>query len=195
MKSIPAFALTCFSFLLFTACTATGEPDPDNPPRAVGESAPDFELESLRGGEVTLSELAADGPVVLLVLRGYPGYQCPICNRQMGDYFSEHERFAELGARVVLVYPGPSDHLKDKAEEFVGGDTLPDNFDLLIDPDYTFTNAYNLRWNQGSETAYPSTFVIAPGEGREITFAKVSYSYGNRTNAADILAEVEKIAE
>lgn len=197
MFKLSTIALSALSLALLSACHAfaSAEPDPDNPPPAVGQSAPDLELESLRGGNVKLSELTNDGPVVLLVLRGYPTYQCPICNRQMGDFISKHEQFAQLGARVVLVYPGPSDELKKKAEEFVGDGVLPENFDVLLDPDYTFTNAYNLRWDAPRETAYPSTFVIVQGEQRTIGYAHISHTHGNRTKADDVIKEVGKVVE
>lgn len=197
MIKLSGIALGCLSLALASACGtfSAAAAEPDNPPPEVGTAAPDFELESLRGGAVKLSELTAKGPVVLLVLRGYPGYQCPICNRQMGGFIGQHEQFAELGARVLLVYPGPSDKLKERAEEFVGDSVLPENFDLLIDPDYAFTNAYHLRWDAPSETAYPSTFVIAKGEDRTIGFAHVSHTHGGRTKAADVIKEVEKMVE
>ena len=44
----------------------------------VGDKAPAFSLQSLGGETVKLSALTEQGPVVLLVLRGFPGYQCPI---------------------------------------------------------------------------------------------------------------------
>ncbi|MFN0086600.1 MAG: hypothetical protein ACKVX9_14520 [Blastocatellia bacterium] len=42
---------------------------------AVGDKAPDFTLTNLQGARVRLSEATAKAPVVLVVLRGYPGYQ------------------------------------------------------------------------------------------------------------------------
>lgn len=47
----------------------------DTAPPAVGDKAPEFTLRSVAGTEVRLSELVAQGPVALVVLRGYPGYQ------------------------------------------------------------------------------------------------------------------------
>jgi hypothetical protein len=35
-----------------------------------------------------LSTELAHGPVVLVMLRGWPGYQCPFCTRQFGDDIS-----------------------------------------------------------------------------------------------------------
>ena len=40
------------------------------------------------------------GPLVLVVLRGWPGYQCPFCTRQFGDYRLNAQKFAERGTPV-----------------------------------------------------------------------------------------------
>ena len=121
----------------------------------------------------------------LVVLRGYPGYQCPVCTAQVGRLISNAPQFAEAKATVILVYPGPADSLKKRADEFVKGKALPKSFTLLLDPDYTFTKQYGLRWDAPNETAYPSTFVLDPK--RKVTFAKISRSHGDRANNADIL--------
>jgi thioredoxin-dependent peroxiredoxin len=101
---------------------------------AIGEKAPDFKLSTPEGKTVQLSEVEAKGPVVLVVLRGYPGYQCPYCNRQVQDFIQKSQGFAEAGTRVVLVYPGPPQDLGAKANEFLADKKLPENFDLVLDP-------------------------------------------------------------
>src|ERR1700680_3717359 len=116
-------------------------------PPLVGEKAPDFALSTPEGKSVRFSELVAKGPVVLVVLRGYPGYQCPYCNRQVQDFIQKSQGFAEAGTRVVFVYPGPPQDLGAKASEFLADKKLPANFDLVLDPGYEFTNMYGLRWN------------------------------------------------
>ena len=156
----------------------------------VGDSAEDFTLKTPAGESVSLDGLKAKGPVVLVVLRGWPGYQCPICTRQVGQFIGKSKDLDAAKAQVVMVYPGPADHLKDHAEEFVSGKTLPDNFHFVIDPDYTFTNKYDLRWDAPKETAYPSTFVIDPAG--KITFAKISKTHGDRAPIAEVLAAVKK---
>ena len=152
----------------------------------VGENAPDFQLSSLQGNKVRLSDVSKAGTVVLVALRGYPGYQCPLCNRQVQEFIRNGQAFADAGARVVMVYPGPA----ERASEFVADKKLPVNFDLLLDPDYAFTNLYGLRWEAVGETAYPSTFVINP-QG-VISFAKISTSHGGRASAADVLRALAK---
>jgi thioredoxin-dependent peroxiredoxin len=157
-------------------------------PPAVGDEARDFELSALGGDKVKLSKLTDAGPVVLVVLRGYPGYQCPLCTRQFGEFLDKADEFKKVGAQVVFVYPGPAEKLKERAGEFVKGKDYPAHFQFLLDPDYTFTNAYGLRWDAKNETAYPSTFVI-DGK-RRVTFAKVSKTHGDRSKVTDVIAAI-----
>src|ERR1700679_2526213 len=116
-------------------------------PPAIGEKAPDFKLSTPEGKTVQLSEVEAKGPVVLVVLRGYPGYQCPYCNRQVQDFIQKSQGFADAGAHVVLVYPGPAQDFGAKANEFLADKKMPANFDLVVDLNYEVTNLYGLRWD------------------------------------------------
>lgn len=152
---------------------------------AVGDKAPDFTLQALDGQSMTLSKLTADSPVVLVVLRGYPGYQCPICSAQVGNLVSRSKDISDVGARVVFVYPGPGEKLSDRATEFLKAKSLPDHFAMVTDPDYTFAGAYGLRWDAPRETAYPSTFVV--DRQGTVRYAKVSKTHGGRANAAEIV--------
>ena len=161
-------------------------------PPAVGEKAPDFALSTPEGKTVRLSATLLKGPVVLVVLRGYPGYQCPYCNRQVQDFIRNSSRLADAGAQVVMVYPGPPQGLGSRANEFLAGERLPDNFDLVLDPGYEFTKLYGLRWDAAGETAYPSTFLI--DQQGVIFFGKISKEHGGRTTAAEIVAALAKRA-
>jgi peroxiredoxin len=159
-------------------------------PPAVGEKAPDFTLSNVSGKTVRLSEVVATGPVVLVVLRGYPGYQCPFCNRQVHDFIDKSPAFAEAGVHVVLIYPGPPQDLGTHANEFLTDKKLPDNFEMLLDPGYEFTNRYGLRWDAPKETAYPSTFLI--DRQGVVFFSKIVKEHGGRTTAAEILDALPK---
>ena len=152
---------------------------------AVGDKAPEFRLPNLQGEPVQLSALVAKGPVVLVVLRGFPGYQCPACNAQTGQLLAAAEKFAARKAQVVLVYPGSDAELKQKAERFVGDKILPANFHLVVDNQYLLTYLYGLRLDAPNETAYPSTFIV-DSKGK-IVFAKISKSHGDRAATEEIL--------
>ncbi len=187
MNRLPTAALLLA--LVFAALPAVADPAGSAEPPAVGEVAPDFTLDALGGGPATLSKIADAGPVVLVVLRGYPGYQCPICTKQVADFMAAAEKFKAAGATVVFVYPGPADHLKARAAEFAKGDVFPPHFRLLLDPGYAFTNAYHLRWDAPNETAYPSTFVL--DKSRTIRFAKTSHTHGGRASVDETLAALK----
>lgn len=159
----------------------------------VGEKAPEVEFQPLSGDQkVKLSSLVEKGPVVLVVLRGWPGYQCPICTRQVGEIVAHAQEFQRAGATVVLVYPGPADGLAEHAQEFLKGAALPKPLVMMIDPDYRFTNRFQLRWDEPQETAYPSTFVL--DHDRKVTFRKTSFSHGDRADTEKVVAAVEAIA-
>lgn len=152
----------------------------------VGTKAPDFTLVSIDGVRVTLSAELARGPVVLIVGRGWVGYQCPFCTRQFGDFLGQAKAIEAAGARVIWVYPGPADQVDQRANEFRADRDFPANFRFVLDPNYTFTNQWGLRWNAPSETAYPSTFVI--DRGGFVRFAKISRTHDGRATAAEVLA-------
>lgn len=188
--SLPAsssrLAIATLALGVFVSSTSLAE---DSAPPQVGDKAKDFTLMSLEGEDVTLSKLTADGPVVLVVLRGYPGYQCPICSLQVGGLVRNKSEIKGANAKVVLVYPGEANELKKRAQEFLRGEELPEGFQMVLDPDYAFTNAYGLRWDAPRETAYPSTFVI-DGEN-VIQFAKVSMTHGGRAKPGNVVAALK----
>lgn len=158
---------------------------PASAPPAVGGKAPNFTLKAIDGKNVSLAETLKRGPAVVIVLRGYPGYQCPLCTRQVADLLKHADEIKARRAQVLMIYPGPSANLRTRAEEFIRGQKLPGNVSLLVDPDYAFVSAYGLRWDAPNETAYPSTFVINP-DG-PVRFAKISKTHGGRSSAAEVV--------
>jgi peroxiredoxin len=157
-------------------------------PPKVGGKAPEMTLDTLDGTSVSLSDLRQAGPVVVIELRGWVGYQCPLCTRQVGEFIGRASDLRKAGATVVLVYPGPPDRLKDHASDFIAGKSLPDNFRLVTDPGLKFVKDWGLRWDKAGETAYPATFVVdADGIVR---FAKVSHSHGERATAKEVMAAI-----
>ncbi len=179
-------ALRVLAFLLpFTLLAGT-------PPK-VGDKAPDFALKTLDDQTVRLSELTANSNVVLVVLRGWPGYQCPLCTAQVHDFIGSAPAFAKANARVVFVYPGPADDLKAHAKDFLGNKEWPKDFVYVIDPAYKMVNAYGLRWDAPRETAYPSTFIL--DRKGIVQFVKISHTHGDRTKASAIVEEADCIPE
>ena len=162
----------------------SAKPTAQAPPK-VGDMAKTFTLQSLDGEEVELKKLLKQGPVVVAVLRGYPGYQCPACTRQVGGYVKLADDFMKAKATVVFIYPGEAKDLETRAQEFLKQTELPAPLTLVLDPDHRFVTATGLRWEALNETAYPSTFIV-DADGK-VTFRKVSKSHGDRAEAADVL--------
>jgi peroxiredoxin len=185
MRGLHAFLVAT----VMLAGAAAAARDADTP--KVGEKAPDFTLKQIDGKALRLSTELKSGPVVLIVGRGWVGYQCPFCNRQFGDFLKHAKQIETAGASVVWVYPGPAEDAQKRAEEFAAGKPFPPNFRFVLDPGYTFTVSYGLRWDAPRESAYPSTFVI--DRAGVVRYALVSKEHGGRAPAADVLAELAKL--
>ena len=174
--------------LILLSCLFFGAPAFAETP-AVGAKAPDFTLSTPTSKAVRMSKEQHGHGLVLVVLRGFPGYQCPYCVKQVHDFIDHASDFAAKNTGVLLVYPGPPASLDQRAKEFLEKQAeLPSNITLVTDPDYVVTNMYGLRWDAPHETAYPSTFVLDK-EGM-IVFEKISHTHGDRLSAQDALDHI-----
>jgi peroxiredoxin len=162
----------------------------------VGDKAPDLSLQTLDGKQINLADFLPKGPVVIVELRGWVGYQCPICNRQVGELIGDSKQILSKASQVILIYPGPEEGLTDQAlgthaQDFIAGKGLPDGFSFVTDPQMKVVNAWGLRWDKPRETAYPATFVI--DKNGIVQFAKISHSHGNRATAAEVNAALDAL--
>lgn len=174
-------AVLCFAVV--RCAGAFGEPP------KIGQKAPGFELPTPSGKLIQLSKQIGKSTVVLVVLRGFPGYQCPYCQKQAHDFVEHAADFAAKNASVILVYPGPPANLDQHAKEFLAQQpSLPTNVLVVIDPEYVLTNRYDLRWDAPGETAYPSTFIL--DRNGTIIFEKISREHADRTTANEILTRI-----
>lgn len=182
------FVAAILALMVLTSLTTPATAAEPKPPE-VGDKAKDFELPVVGGDKfVKLSDEYKEGPVVVVVLRGFPGYQCPVCSRQVGALRNRVKALADKAQRVILVYPGAVDSLDAKALEFKGQSELPDPLVMVRDDEMKMVSDWGLRWDEPRETAYPSTFVI-DGNGR-IKWAMVSESHGGRSSVEEILKQL-----
>lgn len=156
---------------------------------AVGAKAPDFTLSTPTGKTVQMSKELHGHNLVLVMLRGFPGYQCPYCVKQVHDFVHHAADFSTKNVKVLLVYPGPPADLDQHARDFLAKQSdLPSNIVLVTDPDYTMTNSYGLRWNSPHETAYPSTFIL--NKDQTVLFEKISRGHEDRLSAQGALDQL-----
>ncbi len=105
-----------------------------------GERAPEFSLQDQDGTARTLSELLADGPLVLYF---YPADFTPGCTKEACSIRDMHDDIAAAGMRVVGISPQNSDsHLR-----FASRHNLP--FTLLADPERVAVRAYGVDGPMG----------------------------------------------
>ena len=98
----------------------------------IGDSAPDFSLDSTQG-EITLAERLAKRSVLLVF---YPGDDTPVCSKQLCDYRDNLSSFENLGVDVLGINPQSlASH-----EKFAKKHDL--SFPLLSDPDKSVCRQY-----------------------------------------------------
>ena len=100
-----------------------------------GERAPDFTLPDQDGQPVTLSQLLAEGPLVLYF---YPADFTPGCTKEACTIRDMHDEIASAGMRVVGIAPqDAASHARFREKH-----ALP--FTLLSDPDKRAIRAYGV---------------------------------------------------
>lgn len=100
-----------------------------------GSTAPDFTLKGESGQEVSLSDLLADGPLILYF---YPADFTPGCTKEACSIRDIHNDIQRVGLRVAGVSPQDAEsHARFRDEH-----KLP--FTLLCDPDKIAVKAYDV---------------------------------------------------
>jgi peroxiredoxin len=169
-----------------------------------GQVAPDFSLPAVNGQLVTLSQLLAQGPVVLTF---YRGEWCPYCNLTLRAYQQVLPEIKALGASLVAISPQTPDHSLSMAEK----NAL--EFEVLSDEGSKVIERYGLLFRLspalqklmqgfGTELAeyngedswqlpVPGTYVIRP-DGM-VVLAFVDPDYTRRLEPARILAALRQL--
>ena len=99
------------------------------------DPAPDISLLDMAAQEASLSTYWRREPAVVVFLR-YFG--CPFCQAQVVQLRDERERFADLGAGIVLIGQG------SPAEAVVFTERMKQPFECLVDPDRSAYRAFGL---------------------------------------------------
>lgn len=118
----------------------------------VGDKVEDFTLPDETGAERSLTELLAEGPVVLFF---YPAALSAGCTAEACHFRDLAAEFAAVGARPV----GISGDSVDKQQEFAGKHTL--GMPLLSDTDGTIRERFGVKRGFSLAPTKRATFVIA----------------------------------
>jgi peroxiredoxin Q/BCP len=119
-----------------------------------GDQAPDFELPDEDGTPRRLSELAANGPVVLFF---YPAAMTPGCTAESCHFRDMNAEFEAVGAQRV----GISADQVEKQKRF--SDKHSFDYPLLSDPDGAVATQFGVRRRfTALSPTKRTTFVIGP---------------------------------
>ncbi len=100
-----------------------------------GSKAPEFILQDSEGKDVSLTDLLADGPLILYF---YPADFTPGCTKEACSIRDLHKDIQAVGLRVAGVSPQDAESHRRFQDEH----KLP--FELLCDPDKTAVKMYDV---------------------------------------------------
>ena len=170
----------------------------------VGDLAPDFTLPDATGKSVTLSDLLANGPVVI---NFYRGQWCPYCNLEIRAFQSLLPEFQQANAQVIAISP----ELPDNALSIAEKHSLV--FPVLSDVGNVVARSYGLVFalaeslrplykgfgidipaSNGDDTyelPVPATYVI--DSSGKVRYAYANADYTQRAEPNDVLAAVKAL--
>jgi peroxiredoxin len=166
----------------------------------VGDTLTSFTLRNAVGEPVSLDDLVAAGPAVLVFYRG--GW-CPYCNLALRTY--QRELLPQLdarGATLAAISPQTPDQSLSTIEKAAL------NFEVLSDPGSRLASRIGIAFeqteevlaaqrrlgldlaevNDGGSTELPMPTVLIIDPGRTVRFVEVNPDYTARTEVADIVA-------
>lgn len=180
----------------------TSEPDPynvqgpivfsDNARTNATASAEQLDLRFVdgRGREVKVADLQGKKNVVLVMTRGYYQARCPYCTAQTSRLISNYAKFVERDAEVLVVYPGPQDHLQDFLDAVqADADVAQFPFAMLFDKDMRAVDQLGIRW----QLARPSTYIL--DKQGNLAFAYVGKDIADRPSIQAMLDQLDKLSQ
>jgi peroxiredoxin len=133
-----------------------------------------------------LKDLQGEKPVVLVMTRGYHLARCPYCTAQTSRLIRSYDEFTRRGAEVVVVYPGPLDHLGEFLDAVAeGAETAQVPFPMLYDQDLKAVDQLGIR----SQLAKPSTFIL--DKSGNLRFAYIGQGIADRPSVSAMLKQLD----
>ncbi len=133
MKPNRTVFLILISFFLITAC-GNNEPEGSSKPKPLVELAPDFSLENLDGGQVSLSDLKGS-PIFLNFWASW----CRPCRAEMPDIDKIHEVYGKKGLKVFAINSREKNKIVEKFRKNTGI-SVP----ILLDKTGSITKQYKV---------------------------------------------------
>lgn len=133
---------------------------------------------------------------LLVLLRGFGGQVCPYCPMQLRALAPFRKQLEELGARVVVVYPGPLEGVRGFRDAYgqTFGKLQEVPYEVFYDVDCRIPRDLDLL-DDKVEThvlARPSTFILDP-QGK-IRYAYVGRHKADRPAAESLMAKLRELS-
>ena len=157
--------LTLILFFAFTVTFAQN---------AVNKKAPDFELETISGDEVALSDFLGDGPVLI----NFWATWCKPCVEEMKYYQEIYDKYKERGL-TLLAISEDNERSVAKVIPYIRSNNY--NFTVLLDPDNSVARDYYVR-------VVPHTYVI--DANGNIVLSHSGYKKGDEKEVEKIIVEL-----
>jgi peroxiredoxin len=167
---------------------------------SAGDLLQDFNLPDATGKDVSLSQLVADGPAVLVFYRG--GW-CPYCNLALHQYQTELvPQLSRFNARMAAISPQAPDESLSTAEKHAlqfpvlsdAGARLARQLGVTFQPAEDVLEAQRAlgldirETNAEGATELPMPTVIVVDRDRIVRFADVHPDYTSRTEVQAIIS-------
>jgi peroxiredoxin/outer membrane murein-binding lipoprotein Lpp len=156
----------------------------------IGQPLPQSRFLGPDGSIVDLNDYRGKKNVVLVVLRGFPGFVCPACSAQTVALMRNEEKFVERDAQVVLVYPGAAESIPafvDSIKEYES--ETPLHFPVLLDVNLGAVEKFDIK----GALAKPTSLIVDK-EGL-VRFAYVGESYDDRPSAKLLLEALDETSK
>ncbi len=172
---------------------------------APGDVLEEFTLPDANGADVSLSELVADGPLVLVFYRG--GW-CPFCNLALRQYQSQLvPQLGRYGATMAAISPQKPDESLSTVEKHAL------NFSVLSDASARVARRLGVAFQQADDvleaqralgldirqgngegaTELPMPTVLVVDRDRVVRFADVKPDYTSRTEVEAIVSALAEL--
>lgn len=151
----------------------------------------EWKLVDTKGKEVDLKDYRGKKNLVVVFTRGFAGFVCPNCSAQTSRLIANYQEFIKRDAEVLIVFPGPSDHVDDfvQASQVGAGVDAKVQFPILLDGNFVVVEKLGIR----GDLAKPSTYIL--DKQGQVRFAYVGATTTDRPSLKAMLDQLDEIGK